>query len=130
MLALLLWLWWKGKRFGPIYTPREWVVRRGDETLVAVAGWYERRRLNRDALAHQYDYLRQVFRLRWGMPVQASDQEIVRAARENWGSERADKLNALFQRLEEVKRGGRYQVREFLLDSQEIDGFIKTLEEE
>ncbi|NPV91974.1 MAG: DUF4350 domain-containing protein [Firmicutes bacterium] len=130
LLGLALWLWWKGKRFGPVYTPRDWVVRRGDETLVAVAGWYERRGLCRDALAHQYGYLRQLFRLRWGMAAEATDQEIVGMAEANWGSERADRLRALFRRQEEVMRGGRYGVKDFLADSREIDGFIKKLEEE
>ena len=65
--ALLLLVWWQGKRFGPVYTLREWTVRRGDETLLAIARWYEQRGLARDALLHREAYLRQLIHDRWGV---------------------------------------------------------------
>lgn len=57
-LAGAAWLWQRGKRFGPAYTPRVFRVRRGDETLLAVAGWYNRGGLAAEALGHSVAHLR------------------------------------------------------------------------
>jgi len=128
--ALLLWIWWKGKRFGPVYTLREWVVRRGDETMLATAGWYERRRLAKDACRHQEQYLRRLFQEKWGLPAAASDQEVVRTAKKRWDNEAASRLEALLKRLQEIQTEKRYGGAELMQDSKWIDEFVGRLEKE
>lgn len=129
-MALFLWLWWKGKRFGPVDIPRDWLVRRGDETLLAVASWYERRKLNQAAVLHQEKYLRQLIRERWGLTTYASDQDIVTTAQAKWDAQKVEALNSLFGHLEEVKSNERYTVGQLLEDSRKLDGFIHLLEKE
>ncbi|WP_134684462.1 DUF4350 domain-containing protein [Brevibacillus migulae] len=129
-LALLLWIWWKGKRFGPVYTLREWVVRRGDETMLAVAGWYERRRLAKDACRHQEQYLRRLFQEKWGLPAAASDQEVVRAAKNRWDDHAVSRLGALLKRLQDIQTEKRYGGAELIRDSKWIDEIISRLEKE
>ncbi|NQX71097.1 DUF4350 domain-containing protein [Paenibacillus alba] len=80
-LALLLWLWLRGKRFGSVHTPRAWTVRRGDEGVHAVAAWYERLGYQREALAHQQLFLRQLLHQRWGLSPSASASQAAEAAR-------------------------------------------------
>ncbi|MBA2942003.1 DUF4350 domain-containing protein [Paenibacillus sp. CGMCC 1.16610] len=80
-LALLLWLWLRGKRFGPVHTPRAWTVRRGDEGVHAVAAWYERLGYRREALAQQQLFLRQLLYQRWGLSPSASALQAAEAAR-------------------------------------------------
>jgi hypothetical protein len=80
-LALLLWLWLRGKRFGPVHTPRAWTVRRGDEGVYAVAAWYERLGYQREALAHQQLFLRLLLHQRWGLSPSASALQAAEAAR-------------------------------------------------
>ncbi|MFD0698260.1 DUF4350 domain-containing protein [Paenibacillus sp. GCM10027628] len=94
-LALLLWLWLRGKRFGPVHTPRAWTVRRGDETLQAVAAWYERLGYRDEALAHQQQLLRQLLAQRWGLSPSASTEQAAEAARGRWPEAQA----ALLARL-------------------------------
>jgi hypothetical protein len=79
-LGLLLWLWYKGKRFGPIRTPREWVVRFGDERIRAIASWYERGKFYQESLAIQVEFLRQAVAERWGIPTNLQGQEFITAA--------------------------------------------------
>lgn len=116
-LAVLLWLWRKGKRFGPVHTPREWVVLRGDETLKAVAGWYRRRRLMADAIMEQEQYLRKLLSERYGVRTTAAPAELVQAVRMNAGDEAAGKLKSLLGRLQELRKGKRYASKSFLADS-------------
>jgi len=104
-VALLLWLWQRGKRFGPAYTPRAWTVRRGDETLRAVAAWYERRRLKSAALAHQARTLRRLLLARWGLPLEASPEEAMPLAKDRLGEAQAVKLERLLRHAQALERG-------------------------
>ncbi|TXK80993.1 hypothetical protein [Paenibacillus sp. N3.4] len=96
-LALLLWLWLRGKRFGPVYTPRAWTVRRGDEGLQAVAAWYERLGYREEALAHQQQLLRQLLQQRWGLSPSASVAQAAEAARSRWPEAQAAQLARLLE---------------------------------
>lgn len=129
-VAGLLWIWRKGKRFGPVYTRREWVVRRGDETLLAVAGWYEHRRLARDACRHQAQYMRRLFQEKWGLSSKASDQDIISMARMHWDERTALRLKGLLTHLQEMENRKRYGKDELLHDSRWMDEMISRLEKE
>lgn len=94
-LALLLWLWLRGKRFGPVYTPRAWTVRRGDEGVHAVAAWYERLGYQHEALAHQQLFLRQLLHQRWGLSPSASALQAAEAARGRMSEAQAAQLARL-----------------------------------
>jgi hypothetical protein len=129
-LAALLALWHLGKRFGPIETPREWTVRRGDETVLAVAGWHRRMKLRRASIGQQEQYLRQLIQERWGVRVSAGDQELVLAARVHGGETVALKLAALLRRLQEIREPGRYPDSVFLQDCSRIAEITDLLEKE
>ncbi|MED4750018.1 DUF4350 domain-containing protein [Brevibacillus choshinensis] len=129
-LSLLIWVWWKGKRFGPVYTLREWTVRRGDETLLAIASWYERRHLALDALLHRETFLRQLLFDHWGVHRRADRAEIVRLAKTKWSVTDVDKIDRLLERIERAKTEKRYTSKRLLEDSILIDDITKRLEKE
>lgn len=129
-LSLLLWVWWKGKRFGPVYTLREWTVRRGDETLLAISSWYERRNLSLDALLHRETFLRQLLFDHWGVHRRADRAEIVRLAKTKWSETDVDKIDRLLERIERAKTEKRYTSKRLLEDSILIDDITKRLEKE
>jgi hypothetical protein len=124
-LALLAWLWLRGKRFGPVYTPRAWTVRRGDETLLAVAGWYERLGFSREALSHQQLHLRQLLFERWGLSPSATAQQAANAARGRWPEAQAARLARLLEAP--ALPGG---VRPFVQRTREMGEMIAYLEKE
>lgn len=72
----ILWLWMKGKRFGPIYTPRSSTVRFGDERIQALASWYVRSGFYYESIRIQEQYLRTLIRERWGISLTASWEEV------------------------------------------------------
>lgn len=129
-ILLLLYVWWRGKRFGPVYTLREWTVRRGDETLLAVSSWYERRELAKDALRHREAYMRQLLYDRWGVHQRADRVEIVRYAKTRWTNQEVEKFAHLLERLEQAKNEGRYSPKSLLADSLLLDEITKRLEKE
>lgn len=128
-LCALLWLWLRGKRFGPVQTPREWVVRRGDETLTALAGWYRRRSLHREAIVQQGEYLRQLLQERWGIRTAASPEEASAIARLYGGDQMADRLETVLERIEYVRQSSRgYSSKEFVKDSMAVARVVEAVE--
>lgn len=127
-LAVVLWLLFKGKRFGPLRTPREWVVLRGDETLLALAGWYRRRELCRDSILAQEQYLRHLCQERWGVRASAPVEELTAAYRNFGLGQSAEGLERMLRKLEGLRSGGRYSPKEFLEDSQRLAEFTADLD--
>ncbi|MEW9701192.1 DUF4350 domain-containing protein [Paenibacillus sp. SI8] len=105
-LALLMWLWLRGKRFGSVHTPRAWTVRRGDEGVLAVAAWYERLGFRDEALAHQQQLLRQLLAQRWGLSPSVSAVQAAAAARGRWPEEQAARLARLLEDWPPAADGG------------------------
>src|SRR5699024_5285501 len=75
-LFTILWLWYKGKRFGTVIIPREATIRFSDERIKALAAWYKRGRLYYDSFVMQADYLRILLQERWGVPYHKNWLEI------------------------------------------------------
>ncbi|MCP3774782.1 DUF4350 domain-containing protein [Paenibacillus sp. MZ04-78.2] len=129
-LGALLWLWMKGVRFGPAYTPRAWTVRRGDETLLAAAGWYERRGLAREALAHQARYVRGLMRERWGVRLDATVTQALAAAKPHLSKEELEQLAAVLRSWQAAEEAASYSPKQFEKDSRMADSVIRRLERE
>ncbi|MFB6365983.1 DUF4350 domain-containing protein [Paenibacillus elgii] len=129
-LGALLWLWMKGVRFGPAYTPRAWTVRRGDETLLAAAGWYERRGLAREALAHQARYVRGLMRERWGVRLDATVTQALAAAKPHLSKQELEQLAAVMRSWQTAEEAASYSPKQFEKDSRMADGLIRRLERE
>ncbi|WP_088830663.1 DUF4350 domain-containing protein [Paenibacillus tyrfis] len=129
-LGALLWLWMKGVRFGPAYTPRAWMVRRGDETLLAAAGWYERRELAREALAHQARYIRGLMRERWGVRLDATVTQVLAAAKPHLSKGELEQLAAVMRSWQAAEEVVSYSPKQFEKDSRMADGVIRRLERE
>lgn len=129
-IGTLLWLWFKAVRFGPAYTPRAWTVRRGDETLLAAAGWYERRKLTRDAIMHQSQYVRSLMREHWGVPLEANDPQVLAAAKLHFSKEDVTRLASLLQSWKEAEIAIVYPMKQFVKDSKQAVTIIQKLEKE
>lgn len=127
-LALLLWLWLRGKRFGPVHTPRAWTVRRGDEGVHAVAAWYERLGYRREALAQQQLFLRQLLYQRWGLSPSASALQAAEAARGRMSEAQAAQLVRLL--AEPPAESGGVSTTAFVQRTREMGEMIAYLEKE
>ncbi|WP_244513557.1 DUF4350 domain-containing protein [Oceanobacillus limi] len=76
LLLTTFWLWYQGKRFGPIITPRESVVRFGNERIRALAAWYKRGSNYRDSFAIQADYVKVLLQEKWAIPYRKDWTEV------------------------------------------------------
>src|SRR5699024_11306926 len=74
IVFMLLWLLYKGKRFGPVRIPREEMVRFSNEQTSALAAWFKKSKRYRDALELQADYLKLLLQEKWGIAYQRSWQ--------------------------------------------------------
>lgn len=127
--ALVIWLWWKGKRFGPAYTPREFRVRRSDETLLAVAGWYRRGKLTRESLGYRVEHLKRALSLKGiGLPGSASAADVALAAKKVLKPETAEALKHVLFRWE--RTDGAYSEKQWVEDSAVLDEALRTIEGE
>src|SRR5699024_5550464 len=70
IVFMLLWLLYKGKRFGLVRIPREEMVRFSNEQTSALAAWYKKSKRYRDAVELQADYLKLLLQERWGIDYQ------------------------------------------------------------
>ncbi|MBS4194233.1 DUF4350 domain-containing protein [Lederbergia citri] len=68
LVIAILFLWAKGKRFGPIFIPREETVRFSDEGIRALAAWYLRGKKFGESLNIQSDFVKQLIQERYGIP--------------------------------------------------------------
>lgn len=74
-LLTLLWLWYRGKRFGPVRVPREETVRLGHEKTSALAAWYLRGKRYQDSLAIRADDLKIRLQEKWAIPYRKNWKE-------------------------------------------------------
>ena len=127
LISFLLWLWYKGKRFGSIRTPREWAVRFGDERIRAVASWYERGKFYQESLAIQSKFLYHAVQERWGIPSNLEEPEFIEATIQRMP---ADKQQQWLQTWRELKKNYPHKItlKAFLKCSKLLDDLQKEVE--
>ncbi|WP_138416767.1 DUF4350 domain-containing protein [Aquibacillus sediminis] len=130
ILLTFIWLWYRGKRFGPIFIAREETVRFNDERLKALAAWYQRGKRYHDSLVIQADYLKMLLQGRFGTPQHMHWQEIADYIQHHQptivNKETKEVLNGLGSLLErkEVSK------QEYLLWSKRIDRLQRKVEQD
>ncbi len=138
-LGAAFWLWRRGKRFGPAYTPRAFRVRRGDETLLAVAGWHRRGRLTHEALDAAAARLRRALQTREGVPADAGATALADAAARALGGRLREpsSLRAALERWEAHRRANEagaprpaYGEKQWLADGAALAEALNLLEED
>ncbi|MEH7335744.1 DUF4350 domain-containing protein [Neobacillus drentensis] len=127
-LIIILWLWLKGKRFGPIFMPREETVRFSDEGIRAMTAWYLKGRRYHDSIYIQADYVKLLLQERWGIPYSRKWQDLPnyleRKRQQIPTSEIWPFINGLAQVLEKE----RISKQEYLLWSKKLDQLRKEVE--
>lgn len=127
-LLLIGWLWYKGKRFGPVFTLREESVRYSDEHLGALAAWYLRGRKYHEALAIHAKYVRQRLQDSWGVPLGVSWKELPQRISQKWPGTMPEEMQKLCAQLEHVLAKPRLSKPEYLLWASRLDRLQKEVE--
>lgn len=128
-ICLILWLWFKGKRFGPIFIPREETVRFSDEGISALASWYLKGKLYHESLVIQADYVKQLLQERWGIPSSKEWSEMAEDFNRRNSGMSETKTQSFLVELTNLLRKKNVSKQEFLLWSKKLDRLRKEVEQ-
>ena len=128
----ILWLWYKGKRFGPVLLAREEFVRFSDESIKALAAWYLRMKGSRfhDSLMIQADYTKLLMQERWGIAQNSEWEDISPQLKRRWKSMPANEIDSFLKDLKNVLEKEGLSKQEYLLWSKKLDRLRRGVEEE
>ncbi|QED47794.1 DUF4350 domain-containing protein [Cytobacillus dafuensis] len=128
-IILFLWLWYSGKRFGPIYIPRIESVRFSDEGLRALASWYMKGRRYHDSLLIQADYVKLLLQERWGIPYYKQWTDLASYLEKKCNRMSSTEVQDYIIGIESILRKEKINKQEYLLWSKKIDQLRKEVEE-
>ncbi|HLR08628.1 MAG TPA: DUF4350 domain-containing protein [Bacillota bacterium] len=128
-LLAIIWLWSKGKRFGPIVVPREESVRFSDERINALAAWYLKGQGYKDALAIQADYVKLLLQERWGIPYHRTWLNIAHELGQRWHIATED-IQEFLKELTRVLQKKHIGQQEFLVWTKRIDRLREEVEKD
>lgn len=127
-LLAILWLWYKGKRFGGIVVPREATVRFSDERIRALAAWHRRLRLYHDSFRMQADYLRILLQERWGIPYHKEWIDITTQLEKRDINMSQEDIQSIISGVTRVLTNKDMNKKEFLFWSERLDTLRKEVE--
>ncbi len=127
-ILVVLWLMRKGKRFGPIFVPREESVRFSDEKIRALAAWYQRCRRYQDSLSIQADYMNLLMQEKWGIPSKKEWREKLDELESKCHSMTRREIEQFLVGLTDVLAKKHISKQEYLLWSKKLDRFRKEVE--
>ncbi|MCM3112485.1 DUF4350 domain-containing protein [Lederbergia lenta] len=130
VIVTILWLWYRGKRFGPIFIPREETVRYSDEGVRALAAWYIRGRRYHDSLVIQADYVKLLLQERWRIPYRKEWNDLFEQLEQKWPHMPKAEIQSLLNGLTNILEKETMSKQEYLLWSKRIERMRKEEEEE
>ncbi len=128
IITLLLWVWYKGKRFGPIELPREWTVRYGDERIRAIAAWYLRGKFYKESLDIQIEYLQHLVMEKWGIPSHSDRISWISEVTPRLVNDKRKQWKQYWQELMVLTQREKIAYKDFLLWSKRLDEMYKEVE--
>ncbi len=129
ILLSLLFLWKRGKRFGPILSPREEYVRFSDESLRALAAWHIRGKRYQDSLVIQADYVKYMLQERWGISVKKAWIDRADQLDRKLKNKNLEEIRAFLKELSTVLAKENVSKQEYLEWSKKLDQLRKEVEE-
>ncbi|MDQ0201423.1 DUF4350 domain-containing protein [Neobacillus ginsengisoli] len=129
ILLMILWLWHKGKRFGPVFVPREESVRFSDEGIQALTAWYLRGSRYHDSLLIQAEYVKLLLQEKWGIPYNRDWQELSGMFERKWLQLPVSEIRPLLNGLTNVMKKEKLSKQEYLLWSRKLERLRKEVEQ-
>ncbi|WP_010281891.1 DUF4350 domain-containing protein [Bacillus timonensis] len=127
-IIILLWLWYKGKRFGPIFSPREEYVRFSDEGIRALSAWYLRGHYYHESLNIQADYVKQLIQEKWGIPTHRNWSDISSKHVQRWTGKNESEIHRFLRDLSKNLENEKISKYDYLQWSKNIDELRKEVE--
>lgn len=128
LTVAVLYLWLKGKRYGPARGLREQDVRFGDERIRALANWQIKGRNYHEALMTQVDYLKFSIFERTGLPITASKADYQNVLERLLVNHNEKSIRAFTDQLEAVLDSDQVNKQEFLEWTKRIEQIQRGVE--
>lgn len=128
LTVAVLYLWQKGKRYGPARGLREQDVRFGDERIRALANWQIKGRNYHEALTTQVDYLKLSIFERTGLPITASKADYQNVLERLLVNHNEKSIRTFTDQLEAVLDSDRVNKQEFLEWTKRIEQIQRGVE--
>lgn len=128
MVVTLLWLWYKGRRFGPVEIPREQTVRFGDERIRALASWYERSGFLASSLLIQQKYVRERMQEAWGIPTSLDANVMMEALKHRLPPQQQTEWKQLWTRIEQLSQDKKVSHKQYIEWAKQLDQIRKEID--
>ncbi|MBO1513147.1 DUF4350 domain-containing protein [Metabacillus sp. BG109] len=129
IILTCLFLWYQGKRFGPLLVPREETVRYSDERIKALAAWYMRGYHYKDSLHIQADYVKLLLQERWGIPYSKEWEDIDIYLEKRLNKIPELEVNSFVVELTKVLMKEKVTKQDYLVWSKKLDQLRKEVED-
>ncbi|WP_113930656.1 DUF4350 domain-containing protein [Bacillus sp. P14.5] len=129
VLLAILWLWYQGKRFGPVVQVREEYVRFSDERIKALAAWNLRGKRFTDSLNIQADYVKLLLQEKWGIAYSRDWVDSTERMARKWASADEKEITSFAAGLSAALKKETLSKQEYLLWSKKLDRLRKEVEE-
>ncbi|WP_099363338.1 DUF4350 domain-containing protein [Fredinandcohnia onubensis] len=127
-LIVLLWLWYRGKRFGQVIIPREENVRFSDEGIRALSAWYIRGRYYHESLNIQADYVKQLIQEKWGVPFHRDWTELLTKLAHRWSGKKESEVKQYLRHLTIILENEKLTKQDYLIWSKNLDELRNEVE--
>ncbi len=128
LVFLSIWLWYQGKRFGPIVVAREETVRFSDERITALAAWYHRSRSYHESLVTQADYLKYMMQEHLGIPYYKEWRHLSEQIGNKLPHLPTAEISYFLDGLTDLLEKEKISRQEYILWSKKIDRFRKEVD--
>lgn len=127
-LIVLLWLWYRGKRFGQVIVPREENVRFSDEGIRALSAWYIRGRYYHESLNIQADYVKQLIQEKWGVPSHRDWTDLSTKLAHRWSEKKESEVKQYLRNLTKILENEKLTKQDYLIWTKNLDELRNEVE--
>jgi Domain of unknown function (DUF4350) len=127
-LLAFLWIFYNGKRFGPVDWPREETVRFTDEKIAALSAWHIRGRRYQDSLRIQAEYTKELLQEKWGIPSSRSWEEAGESILAKASTLTEVEVKSLTEGISSVLKEEKLHKKDYLRWSVQLDDLRKEVE--
>ncbi|WP_404452167.1 DUF4350 domain-containing protein [Virgibacillus necropolis] len=128
ILLTVVWLWYQGKRFGPILTVREETVRFSDERIKALAAWNLRSRNYHDSIVIQADYLKLLIQECLGIPYHKEWRDITEQMEKKLPHIPSSEIRTFLAGLTSILEKEKISKQEYIVWAEKIDRMRKEVD--
>lgn len=101
-VAVVFWVWWKGKRFAPARRESHLKMRAGDEHVIAMGRWLKRHSSRKELLNYVFQKLRRDIQSTLSLPQTIKEEQLLESIEKKIGSSFAHRFKISKNQLDDL----------------------------